>query len=470
MDVLLANSEGAKDPTVLESSTTRGTAPLPNPGTLAASFTAAAAAASACDAHPAECQPKAPERLAGQHVLPEDVPPVVAPGARASTSAHGAGSLGPANLRPSGGATVVEPPAPPPLRAERAAGAGVDAEDVCQSDRGAGDARASVSGAPDAASTSRDPAGTAAAPDATDFGDRQATGLALVTQYAGDAPVTAMPALDLLDMSVVDTLPAAMRLELMQAYGLHSTGPTPRKKPARAVVGKSAGGSGRKRKATAAAPTAAAAKRAAPAPAAARAAQHAGEPLRDTPSGDAALPDASECPPGKVGPPAATELLPCGGGGPRVAIQGLTLSQIDPGTFQELPEDERQCLVSSLPRSRSAFVAKQEVFDPQATARQQTLVHGLQVPLRSHASAARANGLRMWSTIRVRTVFAMRTQLELTPSVTCLDVCRQIVRAGPGTKGRLLRAGQAALPERTCRICWPIAVTEAPSPWTLTRT
>ena len=356
MDVLLANSEAASDPTVLEPSATARASPMPNAGTVEAHFAATVSAEGVPSAPPASSPDT--RRQAPQQAIRRTVPDADVAGASLD-----AGTLGPANLQAQASPSHNSAAAP--------------------------DAPDSVTGA--AARTAAHVAlGEAAEPPAADPEPQErgadTVGAAPVAvapaqhePRASDEPVTAMPALDQLDMTVVDTLPPAMRLELMQAYGLHSTGPTPRKRAARTVVGKASGGSGRKRKAAGAASVAA--KR--PAPAIVRPAAPACKERRDG-AGDIAVEacDAGPGPSVDIGAATAPAFGESGRGGrPRVAVHGLTLSQIDPETFQELPEDERRGLAAALPRSRSTFVAKQEIFDAQTSARQQTLVHDLQARL-----------------------------------------------------------------------------------------
>jgi hypothetical protein len=189
----------------------------------------------------------------------------------------------------------------------------------------------------------------------------------LDTDAKSSEPVTAIPALDKLDMSVVDNLPAAIRLELMQAYGLHSR--TPRKRGAKAA----AGGSGRKRKPPSSLPMAV--KRQTIRSLAIDCSRDA---VHDC-SRDAE--QAVQCKQVRSRTVGGSGFIPdCGKAASTAqhAIHGLTLSQVDPATFQELPEDVQQALRNSLPRSRDRFIAREEAVEIRPT-RQQTLIHGFQV-------------------------------------------------------------------------------------------
>lgn len=73
--------------------------------------------------------------------------------------------------------------------------------------------------------------------------------------HEGDTgPITALPAADKLDMAVLDSLPATMRLELMREYGMHAFGaqrqvlgrptPTKSKSIASGAFSKGQGGDG----------------------------------------------------------------------------------------------------------------------------------------------------------------------------------------------------------------------------------
>jgi hypothetical protein len=85
---------------------------------------------------------------------------------------------------------------------------------------------------------------------------------------------------------------------------------------------------------------------------------------------------------GSVRPQGGDDAAKVSGGeraGARVGFQGLTLSQVDEETLQELPEEERRVIMATLPRSRSVFVSKGISERPSCTPRPRTLVHGLLV-------------------------------------------------------------------------------------------
>lgn len=154
-------------------------------------------------------------------------------------------------------------------------------------------------------------------------------------------PMQAIPDFHALDMSVVDSLPAPMRLELMRAYGLHSKAAAPQLRGGR----QPAAGTGAARGKARATPQ----KRAPPrAEAAARRAPAA-----------AALPLA---PRKRV----------------RVAMHGLTLSQVDAGVLAELPADVQAGLREGLPESRGAF-RQVQAADELATRGGPGLIHAVQV-------------------------------------------------------------------------------------------
>ena len=204
-------------------------------------------------------------------------------------------------------------------------------------------------------------------------------------------PVTAMPALDTLDMTVLDQLPAAMRLELMKAYGLHSMGVTPcKRRNTRSNVITSAS-----KKRPAAVPDKVTEKKPAVAKATPLKREAAVAAMRGTVFSDAAAPSTSAAvaptsaaaEPDVQGHQAAFDAFAqCRTGrGLRCGVQGLTLSQLDPETLQELPEDVRQSIVDSLPRSRADFVDKAvpEGTAAGSAARGTSLVHQRQVCVRA---------------------------------------------------------------------------------------
>jgi hypothetical protein len=196
-----------------------------------------------------------------------------------------------------------------------------------------------------------------------------------------DEPVTAMPALSTVDISVLDQLPAAMRLELTKAYGLHSMGATPRKK-----------GGGRR---NAIASSSASKRRATAAPSKPPVPRAGSKPLLGmTPAKADAAPSVASSS-RKAAPeqgvhskqsvydapldrPFATRHA--GTRTPRCGVHGMTLSQLDPATLSELPEDVQQDVLDSLPRSREAFVQRTAAEQRSAGApRGSSLVHGQQV-------------------------------------------------------------------------------------------
>ena len=229
------------------------------------------------------------------------------------------------------------------------------------------------------------------------------------------APVTAMPALDTLDMSVLDQLPAAMRLELMKAYGLHACGATPKR-------GGGKGGpkpqlsSANKRKP--ALPARAGSRDSTPSKA-----HRTGTPFKPVVKGEEGANPASagkalagavptaRAPEGagartaehavatasailKAEPlalqPAAAQHAAWTAAAPRIAAQGLTLSQVDPGTLHELPTDVQQNVLTTLPRSRAAFLQRDGPGADPAEGKPSfgnSLVHGLQVRFCSCANA-----------------------------------------------------------------------------------
>lgn len=153
---------------------------------------------------------------------------------------------------------------------------------------------------------------------------------------AGDGPLSAIPDFHSLDMSVVDSLPAAMRLELMRAYGLHLTAARP--------------------------PQRRGSRQPAATPAHGR--------IRVTPQ--------------KRGPVKADMGVAAASVAPRkrvrVAMHGLTMSQVDADVLAELPTDVQAGLREGLPESRGAFRQIQPV-DELASRGGPRLIHAVRVRL-----------------------------------------------------------------------------------------
>lgn len=151
----------------------------------------------------------------------------------------------------------------------------------------------------------------------------------------------AIPDFHSLDMSVVDSLPAPMRLELMRAYGLHSKALPPQLRGGRQNGGGTAAARGQAR----ATPH----KLAPPRPAAAARRAVATEAL----------------------PPAPRKRV-------RVAMHGLTMSQVDEGVLAELPADVQAGVREGLPESRGTF-RQVQAADKLATRGGPGLIHAVQV-------------------------------------------------------------------------------------------
>eukprot|EP00892_Ulva_mutabilis_P005096 jgi/Ulvmu1/2959/UM149_0042.1 len=149
----------------------------------------------------------------------------------------------------------------------------------------------------------------------------------------------AIPAFDSLDMSVVDSLPAAMRLELMRAYGLHSRPPRP---PQRRAA---------RQPAAAAAPPRSRSR---------------ATPQKRTPVKSEAGAAAVLAPRKRV----------------RVAVRGLTMSQVDEAVLAELPEEVQASLREQLPESRVAF-RQVQAADELASRDGPRLVHSVHAPERA---------------------------------------------------------------------------------------
>jgi hypothetical protein len=241
-------------------------------------------------------------------------------------------------------------------------------------------------------------AATAAAMHAVDVDDNSRHAATATAMHAMDVDgdnsrerITAMPALDKLDMSVLDNLPAAMRLELLQAYGLCSRY-TPRKGNSVKGGGKAggAGSSGRKRKTPAALPTTV--KRQTVRSLAMDSSRNGTEHLDlSKQSGRGAVRALALVRPRATSQVGQTKPLEQGVGGgtvqtahvesglssrgARQAVHGLTLTQVDPTTFQELPEGVKQVLRDTLPCSRDSFIAREDAIEVWP-ARQQTFLHG----------------------------------------------------------------------------------------------